>query len=72
MLACQRSLGSIQRQCWRIEGHGMGGQGDEEVTGLLLSNRRLVNGAEWADDDFGFTLTTDEQFAKILDSTAVY
>ena len=50
----------------------MGGQGDEEVTGLLVSNRRLVNGAEWADEDLGFTLATDEQFAKILDSTAVY
>jgi len=59
MLACQRSLGTIPRERWRIEGHGMEGQEDEEVTGLLVSDRRLVNGAEWADEGLGFTLSTN-------------
>jgi len=53
MLACQRPLGSFPRARWRIDGQGMEDQGDE-VTGLLVSIRRLVNGAEW-DEDLGFT-----------------
>jgi len=58
MLACQRSLGTIPRERWRIEGHGMETQEDEEVTGLLVSDRRLVNGA-WADEGLGLTLSTN-------------